>query len=102
MDLPKDKIGPCSETCVMSAHESNEVTGINVERVTDMTEEEDQDPAKIPVIKTEPQVSCMSLVGVTHISYRLYPEFPLTMSVCSCNTKFSLLDNGFCAVFKKR
>jgi hypothetical protein len=59
MDLLKGELGPCCETCVMSTHDGNELTGINVERVTDMTEEEDQEPMTIPVIKTEPKVSCV-------------------------------------------
>jgi len=54
------ELGPCCETCGMSMHDGNELTGINVQRVTDMTEEEDQEPTAIPVIKTEPEVSCVS------------------------------------------
>jgi hypothetical protein len=72
----------------MSTQESNELTGINVERGTDVTEEEDQEPTTIPVIKTEPKLSCISVVSVRHISYRLYPESPANISVCPCNTKF--------------
>ena len=88
MDLTKGELGPCSEPCAMSTHGGNEFTFVNVECVTDITEEEDQDPMKIPVIKTEPKVSCRSVVSVTHISYRLYPELPATISVCPSNTKF--------------
>jgi hypothetical protein len=40
------------------------VPGTNVERVTDITEEEDREPTTIPVIKTEPKVSCMSVLSV--------------------------------------
>jgi len=64
MDLLNSELGSCSETCVMSSHERNEVPGINVERVTDMTEEDDQEPTTIPVIKTEPNVSSMSVLTV--------------------------------------
>ena len=81
MDLLKGELGPGCETCVMSTRDGSEVTGINVERVTDMTEEEDQEPATIPLIKTEPKVSCMSVVTVRYISYRLYPGLPLYQSV---------------------
>jgi hypothetical protein len=87
-DLLKGESGPCCETCVMSAHDGNKLTGINVERVTDMTEEVDQDPMTVPVIKTEPKVSCTSVVSARHISYRLYPELPAPISVCPCKTKF--------------
>jgi len=72
----------------MSTHDGNDLIGINVERVTGMTEGENQEPATIPVIKTEPEVSCMSMVSVTHVSYRLYPELPANISVCPCKTKF--------------
>jgi hypothetical protein len=88
MDVLKDELVPCSETCVVSTHGGNELTGINVERGTDLTEEEDQGPTTIPVIKTEPKVSCTSVVSVRLISYRLYPELPANVSVCPCNTKF--------------
>jgi len=43
----------------MSTREGNEMPGTNVERVTDITEEEDQEPATVAVIKTEPQVTCL-------------------------------------------
>jgi hypothetical protein len=88
IELLKGELGPCSETRVMATHDGNELTGINVERGTVMTEEEDQEPTTIPVIKTEPNVSCMSVVIVRLISYRLYPELPANISVCPCNTKF--------------
>jgi len=67
MDLTKGELGPCSETRVMSTHGGNELTGIKVEMVTDISEEEDEEPTTIPVIKTEPSVSCMSVVSVTHM-----------------------------------
>jgi len=49
MDLLRGELDSLSETCVMSTV---------VERVNDMTEDE-QDPTTIPVIKTEPKVSCI-------------------------------------------
>jgi hypothetical protein len=67
MDLTKGELGPCSETRVMSMHGGNELTGMKVEMVTDLSEEEDQEPTTIPVIKTEPKVSCMSVVSVRHV-----------------------------------
>ena len=71
MDLLKGELGSCSEMYVMSTHESNEVTTVKVDSVTEITEEVDQEPTTIPVIKTEPRVSCVSVVSVTHISYRI-------------------------------
>jgi hypothetical protein len=41
----------------------------------------------IPAIKTEPNVSCVPVVSVTHISYELYPELPASISVCTCESK---------------
>ena len=64
MDLLNNELGSCNETCVMSSHDGNEVPGINVERVTDMTEEEDQESTTITVIKKEPKVSSMSVLIV--------------------------------------
>jgi hypothetical protein len=82
MDFPKGELGSSSEACVMSTDDGNEVTGIMVERVTDITDEEGQKPT-IAVIKTEHEVSCMSVVSVTHISDRLHPELPVHISCTS-------------------
>ena len=88
MDPLKGELSPCSETFVMSKCDGNELTAVNVEKVTDMAEEEDQGPTSSPVINTEPEVSCMSVVSVMQVSYRLYPELPATISVCPCDTTF--------------
>jgi len=87
MDLLNSEFGSCNETSVMSTHGGNELTGINVKRVTDMTEEEDQEPRTTPVIKTEPKVSCRSVVSVTcfHRGYiqnclPLYQSVPVTQN----------------------
>jgi hypothetical protein len=77
MDLPRGELGSCSETSVTSPQ---------VERVSDVTEEDEQDRTTIPVIKTEPEVSCVC-GECMHISYRLYPELPALLSVCTCETK---------------
>jgi len=67
MDLLKGELGSCSET-------------------SDITEEDEQERMTVPVIKTEPKVSCV-LGECMHISYRLYPELPAPLSVCTCETK---------------
>jgi chemotaxis signal transduction protein len=64
MGVLNREIGPCSEPCVLCTHGGNELTGINVESVTDITEAEDRQPTTIPVVKTEPKVSCMSVLSV--------------------------------------
>jgi hypothetical protein len=48
----------------MCTHDGNGVTTMKVERVTDITEKVDQESTTIPVIKTEPKVSCMSVLNV--------------------------------------
>ena len=86
MDLLKGEVGSSSKTCATSTVDGNEANGVEAERVLDITEEEEQGPTTITVIKTEPNVSCVPVVSVTHISYRLYPELPSNVSVCPCET----------------
>ena len=86
MDLQKDELGSPSKTCATSTDDGNEANGVEAEGVLDITEEEDQEPTTITVIKTEPDVSCVPVVSVKHILYRLYPEFPAHVSVCPCET----------------
>jgi hypothetical protein len=77
MDLLQGEAGSCSETSVTSPH---------VERVNDITEEGLEERTTVPVIKTEPKVSCVCGECV-RISYRLYPELPAHLSVCNRETK---------------
>ena len=87
MDLLEGELGSSTESCVTSTFDGSRVTHIKIERSTDITEEEDQEPRIIPVIKTETKVSGVPVVSVTHISYRLYPELSAHVSVCPCETK---------------
>jgi hypothetical protein len=64
MHLLKGELGSCSQTCVTSTVDVNEVTGVETERVCVIKEEEDQEAMTIPVIKTEPKVSGVSVVSV--------------------------------------
>jgi hypothetical protein len=75
---------------VSSTLGGNEVNGIEAEKVSNMAEEEEEVPRTIPVIKTEPKVSCVPGVRVIHISYRVDPELPAPISVCPCETKPAL------------
>ena len=68
MDLLRGELGSRSETCV---------TSTQVERVSDMTQEDEQEPPAVPVIKTEPKVSCVC-GECMQISCGLYPELPAT------------------------
>ena len=90
MDLLKGEVGSYSKTCATSTVDGNEAIGVEAERVLDITEEEDQEPTTITIIKTEPNVSCVPVVSVKHISYRLYPELPSNVSVCPCETNILL------------
>jgi hypothetical protein len=87
MDLLKGELGSSNETCVTSVLHGNEVNDVEAQMVSNMTEEEDREPMTVPVIKTEPKVSVVPVVKVTHISYRLYPGLPARVSVCPCETK---------------
>jgi len=87
MDLLNCEPGSSNETRVTSTVDGKEVTGIEAERVSDVSEVADQETTTIPAIKTEPNVSCVPVVSVTHISYWLYPELPAAISVCPCETE---------------
>ena len=87
MDLLQRELGSCNETRVTYTLNGKEVTSMEVEKVSYITEEEDQKPVTIPAIKTEPYVSCVPVESVTDISYRLYPQLPAPISVCPCETR---------------
>ena len=89
-DLLKGELGSSSKTCATSTVDGNEAIGIEAEKVLDITEEGDQDPMTITVIKTEPNVSCVSVVSVMHILCRIYPELPARVLVCICETNILL------------
>jgi hypothetical protein len=63
MDLWKGERGFCRDTCVISTVDGNQVTGIEAERVSSVTEEEFGESITIPEIKTEPKVSVVPLKG---------------------------------------
>jgi hypothetical protein len=67
MDLLEGELGSSSEASVTSTVEGNQLTGKEAERVLDMKEEVDNKSTTIPVIKTEPSVSCVPVVSVMHI-----------------------------------
>ena len=64
MDLLRGELGSSSKTCVTSTVDVNEVTGVEGERVCVIKEEENQEAWTVPVIKTEPKVSCVPVVSV--------------------------------------
>jgi len=87
MDLLQGESGSSDETRVTSTLDGNEVIGIEAERVSDVSEVADQETTTIPAITMEPNVRCVPVMSVTHISYLLYTELPAPISVCPCETK---------------
>jgi hypothetical protein len=91
MDLLKGELSSSNETRVTSTLDGNDVIGIEVERVSEVA---DQETTTVPAIKTEPSVSCVPVVNATHISYRLYPDLLAPLSLCPCE-KQNYLGNEF-------
>ena len=87
MDIVQGEPGSSDESCGTCMHDGSKVTSVEAERVSHMTDNDDHEPATIPTIKTEPNVSCMHVVSVTHISYSIYEDLGAPMSVCPCETK---------------
>jgi len=85
MDILKDDLGSSNKTCVTATLDGNTWTNIECEMVSHVTEEE---ATTIPSIKAEPSESCVPVVSVTQISYRIYPELPAPIALCHCETKF--------------
>jgi chemotaxis signal transduction protein len=87
VDLLNSELGSSNKTRVTSTLDGYEVIGIQVERISDITEVADQETTSIPAIKTEPNVSCVPVVSVTHVSCRRCPELPVPVSLGPCETK---------------
>ena len=80
MDVLKGELGSCSQTCVSSTLDGNAID-VEAERISSMTEEEDRGPRRIPVIKTEPEVSGVPLVSV-HMLHTGYIQYCLPLHQC--------------------
>ena len=76
MDLLKGELDASNKTCVTSTIDGITVANIKAEMISHVTEEEDKERTTIPAIKTERNESCLPVVSVTEISYRLYRELP--------------------------
>lgn len=70
MNLRKGERGSCSDTRVISTVDGNQVTGIEAESVSSVTEE-DQESTTIAEIKTEPSVSVVPFKGFITCVYVL-------------------------------
>jgi hypothetical protein len=87
MDLLQGDPGSCDEsfgTCTLGGYE---VIGIEAESLSHVIDKDDQEPMTIPAIKTEPNVRCVHVVSVTHVSYRLYTDLGAPISKCPFETK---------------
>jgi hypothetical protein len=71
MGLRKGEHCSPSDTRVISTVDENHVTGIEAERVSSVTEEEDQESMTIPEIKMEPKVSGVPFKGFIACVYIL-------------------------------
>ena len=81
MDLLNSEIGSSDETRVTSTLDGKELIGIEAERLSDISDVADEE-STIPTIKTEPNVSGVPVVSVTHIYYRPYLNLSSPVSVC--------------------
>jgi hypothetical protein len=69
MELVKGELDSYSEISATSSVDRNEVIVKEAERVTNIKEEEDQEPTTIAVIKTEPKATVVPVVSTFHIGY---------------------------------
>ena len=67
--LRKGELGSSSDTCVTSTLDGYQATSIEGERVSSVTEEEDEESTTIPEIKTEPTVSGVPFKGFITFVY---------------------------------
>jgi hypothetical protein len=86
LNLLNGELGSSSGAGVTSAVEENEVPGTDAVRASHVSEVADQEPMTIPETQTEHSVSHVSVVSVTHIPYRVCPELPAGISVCTSKT----------------
>jgi len=81
MDFVQSEPGCSNESCVPSKHDGNGVICTEEEMMSDISEVANQDTTTIPPTKKVPNVSCVPLVNVTHISCRLYKHLPAPIKV---------------------
>jgi hypothetical protein len=70
-DLWEGERGSSNKSCVISTVDGNYVTGIEVERVSSVTEDKDQGSMTNPEIKAEPKVSGVPFKGFVTCVYIL-------------------------------
>jgi hypothetical protein len=87
MDLLNGELGFSDDLRVTSTIDGHELIGTEAERVSDISEEADQETT-VPTIKTGPNLIGVPVVSVTHIYYRPYLNLSSPVSVCPCGTEF--------------
>jgi chemotaxis signal transduction protein len=68
MDVLYGEPGSSNNLCLTSKFDGNVEIGIEVERLTDISELVDQQTTTIPALQMEPNVRCVPVVSVMHIS----------------------------------
>ena len=96
MDLLKGELGSTSDACVTTSLDTNQLTGMEAERVCNIKEEDIEEPATIPLIKTEPSVSGVSVLCIFHTGY-IHICLPMYHSVLM--KRHLTVENGFQAIF---
>ena len=81
MALLKGELGSPNKTCVTSTVDGNTVASIEDERVSHITEEEDQEQTTIPAIKTDHNENCVPVVSVTFLVGYIQNCLPLHICV---------------------
>ena len=75
VDLQSGELG----LCAASSEVGNKVIHVQVEGVSDVKEEQNQEPMTSSLIRTDPGVGVMS-VGVSSMLHR-YPQLPVCLSI---------------------
>jgi hypothetical protein len=74
---------------VTSTVEGNDVIDVEAGGITSITGVENQEPS-VPVTQTEHNVSCVPVMSVVHIAYRVCPELAVNIGVCLWNKNLTL------------
>ena len=81
VDLVQSEPGCSKEPCVPSKHDGNGVMVTEEEMMSDLAEVVNQETTTIPPTKKDPNVSCVPVVSVAHISCGLYKHLPAPIKV---------------------
>jgi hypothetical protein len=82
--VPDGEVGSCSERCETSYVDGSTVTCVKLEQF----KEENLDPLSSPLIKTDPDVSFMSVFCIS--AFHRCPEWDVCVFVCPHESVISL------------